>query len=182
MKEKLRRLLLPVKGVALLVAALTLGSLFMLFPYADRQSVESALRIVASTLATFVGFILVALALIAGRASDAREHLEAVVPRYKDSSSFNKIRSDYRQAFSSQSISLDERPALGPYGRDCAYTHREIYAALEAIHLMLLMRMPGMPGAKDVVMGHESLDTAAYTQPSERDMEQAVERLAMRTE
>jgi len=139
-------------GVAFLVASLLLGGLFTLFPYADRQSMESALRIMASTLATFAGFILVALVLIAGRASDAREHLEAVAPMYKDVNEFTTVRLDYFNALSSLSSSLDDRPMLGPYPRRSPYTYREIYAAVESIYLNLL-RPFGEPGWKNVVMG-----------------------------
>lgn len=138
-------------GVVFLVASLLLGGLFTLFPYADRQSMESALRIMASTLATFVGFILVALALIAGRASDAREHLEAVAPRYKDFSKLNKVRSRYLRALYSQSVSLDKRPSRSLHHPPSQYTHREIYTSLQAIYLMLI-QPHGSPGWKNVVM------------------------------
>jgi len=139
-------------GVALLVAGLVLGGLYILFPYADRQSMESALRITASTVATFVGFILVALALIAGRASDAKEHLEAAAPSYKNLSKFQKVRSGFIRALSSLSCSLDDRPMLGPYPHRAPYTYRERYAAIESIYLHLI-RPHGSPGWKNVVMG-----------------------------
>ena len=139
-------------GVAFLVASLLLGGLFTLFPYADRQSMESALRIMASTLATFVGFILVALALIVGRASDAREHLQSVMPSYKDIDKLGKMRLDYREALFSSSFSLDEQPMLGLYPRRCVYTHREIWAAIESVYRMLKWPLEGMSGNHDLVM------------------------------
>jgi len=142
-------------GVVFLVASLLLGGLFTLFPYADRQSMESALRIMASTLATFVGFILVALALITGRASDAKEHLEAVAPSYKDADGFREVRGAFIQTLSSLSGSLDDRPMVGAYYPHVApalYSYREQYAAIESIHLHL-SRYYGSPGWKDVVTG-----------------------------
>ena len=139
-------------GVAFLVTSLLLGGLVTLFPYADRQSMESGLRIMASTVATFVGFILVALALIVGRASDAREHLESVMPSYKDIDKFRKVRLDYRQALFSSSFSLDEQPMLGPYPRRCAYSHRQIWAAIESIYRMLIFPLAGIAGSHDLVM------------------------------
>lgn len=139
-------------GIAVLVASLLLGALFTLFPYAHRQSMESALRIMASTAATFVGFTIVALALIAGRASDAREHLQSVMPSYKNIDKFGKVRLDYRQALFSSLFSLDEKPMLGPYPRRCVYTHREIWAAIESVYQMLKWPLAGMAGNHDLVM------------------------------
>lgn len=142
-------------GVAFLVGSLLLGGLFVLLRYADRQSMESALRIMASTLATFVGFILVALALITGRASDAKEHLEALAPSYKNLDEFLKVRGAFIKTLSSLSGSLDDRPMVGAYYPHVApapYTYREEYAAIESIYLHL-SRHYGSPGWKDIVMG-----------------------------
>lgn len=139
-------------GVAFLVASLLVTGLLTLFPYADRQSMESALHIMASTAATFVGFSIVALALIAGRASDAREHLESVLPSYKDIDKFGKVHLDYRQAVFSSSFTLDDQPMLGPYPRRCVYTYREIWAAIESIYGMLKWPLAGISGNHDLVM------------------------------
>lgn len=153
-RQKLARMQLVswfLVGVAALVTILLLGGLFTLLPYADRQSIESVLRLVASSAATFLGFIIVALALFAGRGSDAREHLESVMPSYRDIEKFTKVRSDYRQALFSSSFSLDDQPMLGPYPRRCAYSHREIWAAIESVYRMSSFPLVGGPGTHDLV-------------------------------
>lgn len=137
-------------GVAVLVASLVFGGLFALFPYADPQSIRSALGIIASTAATFVGFTIVALALLAGRAGDAREHLGSVMPRYKDVNKFHRVHSDYLQALSPDS--LNDQPMLGPYPLRSIYTHREIYTALESIYRMVSFPLVGPVGVHDLVM------------------------------
>jgi len=159
-----RRLAVKLHWLALVLAFLGAALAALLVRYATEASVLSYLRIVATTVATFLGFTLVALVLVLNQAIAASSSLRELMPKYavqvlhvgSDPLLVN-MRGEYVQGIQADHVSHSPAEShMGqhwvgewPWGKEWPKTRKQMYHLVASLNLSASMwheeHIPGPP-------------------------------------
>lgn len=151
--KKIRRL--PPKyrvlGIlALLIAALSSVGLRYLYPHLDLQSARAALGVLIPTVATFFGFMLVALVLIFELSGRARKDLRALMPEYLDilrgpdqpetlaDTTIEVLRRQYLALLQRGAYGLEDSAEAAGGMLESKHSHSELFGMISALAYVVL--------------------------------------------
>lgn len=136
--------------LAVLIAALSLLGLRHFYPHVDLQSARAVLGILIPTVATFFGFMLVALVLIFELSGRARKDLRTLMPDYLDilrgpdqpktltGTPIEILRRQYLSLLQREVFRLEENAEAAGGILESKYSHSELFGMISALAYVVL--------------------------------------------